>query len=109
MYKSGMESQREKLLREKLTGEVTVSTWKGLIPDMLTRSLFLVSPGLDLVEVGVQVALDHTDRVRQWIDAGTLARPTKEQISAWETFGSLFRFVIVQPFVFFQEYEAESC
>lgn len=104
-----MESQREKQLREKLSGEVNVSTWKGLIPDMLTRSLFIVSPEIDLVEVGVQVALDHTSRVREWIDAGKLARPTKEQIDEWETTGSLFRFIIVAPFVFFQEYEAVSC
>lgn len=104
-----MELQREEQLREKLTGEVTVSTWKGLIPDMLTRSLFIVSPELDLVEVGVQVALDHSARIKEWIDSGRLARPTKEQIDEWETTGSLFRFIIVQPFVFFQEYEAASC
>lgn len=104
-----MESQRENQLREKLTGEVTVSTWKGLIPDMLTRSLFMVTAELNLVDVGVQVALDHTDRVKEWIDTGRLARPTKEQIDAWETTGSLFRFIIVAPFVFFQEYEATSC
>ena len=101
-----MESQRERQLREKLTEEVTVSTWKGLIPDMLTRSLFIVSPDLDLVEVGVAVALDRTPRIKEWIDDGRLARPTGEQITRWETTGSLFRFIIVQPFVFFQEYEA---
>lgn len=103
-----MESQREKQLREKLTGEVTVSTWKGFIPDMLTRSLFIVSPDVDLVEVGVQVALDHTARVKEWIDSGKLSRPSKEQIEEWETMGSLFRFIIVAPFVFFQEYETSS-
>jgi len=103
-----MESQREAQLREKISAEVSISTWKGLIPDMLTRALFIVSPDLDLVEVGVEVALDHTARVKAWIDAGRLARPTKEQIDEWETTGSLFRFIIVAPFVFFQEYEAVS-
>ena len=76
---------------------------------MLTRSLFIVSPDLDLVEVGVQVALDHTDRVKAWIDSGRLTRPTKEQIEEGETTGTLFRFIIVAPFVFFPEYEAVSC
>lgn len=104
-----METQRERQLRDKLMGEVTVSTWKGLIPDMLARSLFIVSPGIDLVEVGVQVALDRTATVKEWIDAGKLSRPSREQIEEWETTGSLFRFIIMQPFVFFQEYEAVTC
>jgi hypothetical protein len=100
-----METQRESQLREKLSSEMTVSTWKGLIPDLLSRALFIVSPGLDLVEVGVQVALDNTAMVKEWIDSGELARPTEDQIRAWQDTGSLFRFIIVSPFVFFQEFE----
>jgi hypothetical protein len=100
-----MKTQQERQLREKLSAEINVATWKGLIPDMLTRSLFLVSDDLDLAEVGVQVALDNTAAVKGWIDAGKLVRPTQEQINTWETTGSLFRFIIVQPFVFFQEFE----
>lgn len=101
-----MTSQQEIQLRGKLTAEVTVSTWKGLIPDMLTRALFMVSADLDLVEVGVHVALDHAARVKEWIDAGKLARPVQGQIAEWENTGSLFRFIVVAPFVFFQEYDA---
>jgi len=59
-----MSTQREHQLREKLEGELGVATWKGLIPEMLTKSLYYVSPDIDLVEVGVQVALDHTSEVR---------------------------------------------
>ena len=99
-----MTTQHEQQLREKLAGERSVSTWKGFIPDTLTKSLFLVSPGLDLIEVGVQVALDHTAEVKEWIEAGLLTRPSKEQINQWKHFGSLFTFIIVAPFVFFQEY-----
>ncbi|HVN71057.1 MAG TPA: DUF2288 family protein [Desulfomonilia bacterium] len=99
-----MSTPREQRLREKLTGEIGVSSWKGLIPETLTKSLFLVSQGLDLVEVGVQVALDNTGEVKKWIEGGLLARPTREQIADWESYGSLFRFIIVAPFVFFQEY-----
>ena len=103
-----MTTKREQHLREKLTGEIGVSSWKGLIPDMLTQSLFFVAPDLDLVEVGVQVALDHTGEIKKWLDAGRLTRPSKEQIDEWETFGSLFRFIIVAPFVFFQEYDVPA-
>jgi hypothetical protein len=100
-----MSTQHEQQLREKLTGELGVVTWKGLIPETLTKSLFLVSKDLDLVEVGVQVALDHSNEVKQWLGSGLLNRPTKDQISQWETFGSLFQFIIVEPYVFFQEYD----
>jgi len=99
-----MTAQREQQLREKFASEVGVSTWRGLIPDVLSRSLFLVSPELDLVEVGVHVALDHTSEVRQWLDSGALKRPETEQMKAWESGGSLFRFIIAEPYVFFQEY-----
>jgi hypothetical protein len=98
-----MSTQREQQLREKLTGELGVATWKGLIPEMLTKSLFYVSSDLDLVEVGVQVALDHTSEVTKWLETGNLTRPTPEQITAWETFGSLFQFIILTPYVFFQD------
>lgn len=100
-----MPTQSEQQLRDKLTGELDVSSWKGLIPEMLSRSLFSVSKDLDLVEVGVRVALDCTSEVKQWLDSGLLKRPTKDQISHWETFGSLFQFIIVEPYVFFQEYD----
>lgn len=103
-----MKTEQENQLYEKLSAEINVATWKGLIPDMLSRSLFLVSHDLDLADVGVQVALDHTPKVKEWLDTGKLTRPTKEQIDEWETTGSLFRFIIVQPFVFFQEYEAAA-
>ncbi|MCE5275631.1 MAG: DUF2288 domain-containing protein [Deltaproteobacteria bacterium] len=101
--------QQEQELREKLSGEMTVATWKGLIPDMLDRSLFFVSLDLDLVEVGVTVALDRTSEVRQWLESGCLSRPNSEQIGQWEATGSLFRFIIVAPFVFFQEYRVPDC
>jgi hypothetical protein len=103
-----MTTQREQKLREKLIGELDVSSWKGLIPEMLSKSLFCVSKDLDLVEVGVQVALDHTSQVKQWLDSGLLKHPTKDEISQWETFGSLFQFIIVEPYVFFQEYDIET-
>ena len=103
-----MSTQREQQLREKLEGELGVATWKGLIPEMLTKSLYYVSPDIDLIEVGVQVALDHTSEVKKWLETGALARPAPEQITAWETFGSLFQFIIVEPYVFFQEYKVEG-
>jgi hypothetical protein len=103
-----MPTQHEQQLRDKLAGELDVSSWKGLIPEMLSKSLFLVAKDLDLVEVGVQVALDRASEVKQWLDCGFLKRPTEDQISHWETFGSLFQFIIVEPYVFFQEYEVEG-
>lgn len=109
-FEARMDAHKETQIRDKLASEVSVSTWKGLMPDLLTRALIIVAPHLDLVEVGVQVALDNTDRVKEWIEAGSLARPTKEQISEWESTGSLFRFIIVAPFVFFQAFDpAAEC
>lgn len=99
-----MTARNEHQLREKLVSELGVSTWRGLVPDVLKKSLFIVSTDLDLIEVGIHVALDHTEEVKRWIESGQLAKPTLEQMKEWDTQGSLFQFIIVEPYVFFQTY-----
>jgi len=98
-----MENREEKL-REKLTGELGITTWRGLLPDTLNKSLFFVAADLDLVEVGIHVAMDHTAKVKKWLESGRLIRPSKGQMEHWDKEGSLFQFIIVEPFVFFQDY-----
>jgi len=97
-----MKKQQE--LRENLTDELAVVSWKGLLPEMLNDRLYFVSSELDLVEVGIKVALDRTDEIKKLLETGALARPGSEQIADWESKGSLFQCIIVEPFVFFQEY-----
>ena len=104
-----MEASREEKLREKLTSELGVASWKGLLPDTLNKSLFYLSPDIDLVEVGMRVALDHLSEVKKLLETGFLTRPTVDQMKHWETEGSLFQFIIVEPFVFFQDYTEPVC
>ncbi len=98
-----MENREEKL-REKLTGELGITTWRGLLPDTLNKSLFFVSSELDLIEIGIHVAMDHTAEVKKLLESDRLVRPGKEQMEHWDKEGSLFQFIIVEPFVFFQDY-----
>jgi hypothetical protein len=63
-----------------------------------------VAAGLDLVEVGVRVALDDTAAVGAWIAAGQVAKPTKPQLDAWnEAPTRKFMALVVQPYVLIQE------
>ena len=82
-------------LIQKLSGEVGVVSWEALSPHAERGALFWVDQSLDLVKVGVSLALDDTSSVRAWHDAKLLLPATAlnpKQFAA-------FRFLIIQPFV----------
>ena len=91
----------EQSLRQKLLTEVERVSWRPLHPHHERGHLWLLSEGLDLVDVGLAVALDRVHEVSEWIQAGKLRRPEPEEVIAWdlEPVAQHFEFLIVQPFV----------
>ena len=90
-------------LRAHLANEVHRVDWKPLGPHAKRGGLVLVDARLDLVEVAVAVANDDSQRVRQWMEAGQLLKPTEDQIAAWqEETEERFTVLIVQPYVLAQ-------
>jgi hypothetical protein len=90
-------------LRAELTEMVDVAEWGWLEEHALRNRLFLVSPSLNLVDVGMAIAEDNVATVQKWLENGSLAHPSEEQFLAWnqnkeQTFPSL----IVQPFILFK-------
>ena len=82
-------------LVQKLSGEVGVVSWEALSPHAERGALFWVDQSLDLVEVGVSLALDDSSSVKAWHEAQLLlpaAALNPKQFAA-------FRFLIIQPFV----------
>jgi hypothetical protein len=66
--------------------------------------LIIVSPSLDIVEVGVAIAQDQTQSVQQWIQQEQLQKPSANQLSLWNAQPSkAFNTLIVQPYVLVQE------
>ena len=89
-------------LRTKLSGEVERVSWHPLLPHHERGHLWLLDAGLDLVQVGLKVALDELSVVSGWIQEGRIRRPVDSEVHAWteEPLAQHFEFVIVQPFVF---------
>ena len=91
----------EQSLRQKLATEVDRVSWRPLAPHHERGHLWLLSDGLDLVEVGMSVALDRVQEVSGWIQSGAIRRPEAQEVKAWDEdpVAQHFEFLIVQPFV----------
>ena len=82
-------------LYEKLAADVGIATWDALAPHAERGGLFWVDQSLDLIEVGVSLAVDDANSVKAWHDA-QLFLPAAPQAP---TELAAFRFLIIQPFV----------
>jgi hypothetical protein len=89
---------------EKPAVEVLTGFWLHLKPHAENNSVFIVTQDLDLQEVALLAAKDDAEAISAWIRDGQIARPTLEQLEAWdESAAKSFRFAIVQPYVLIQE------
>lgn len=90
--------------REKLAHTIDVAEWGWLRAHLERGGLIVVAPDLDLAETGRKVAADDTDAIRPLIAAGRLAKPSREQVAAWDKKrAKKFRMLIVSPYVLIQE------
>ena len=90
-------------LRTHLANEVHRVDWKPLAPHARRGALVFVDTALDLVEVAVALAEDDSARVRRWMQAHQLVKPTGDQIERWQDeTEERFTIVIVQPYVLAQ-------
>lgn len=90
-------------LRTHLSREVHRVDWKPLSPHAKRGALVLVDARLDLVDVALAVAQDDSPRVRQWMEARQLLKPTEAQVADWQgDTEERFTVVIVQPYVLAQ-------
>jgi hypothetical protein len=91
-------------LPKKPADEIEDVEWHWLRPHLGRGALIIVAPDLDLADAAARVSADDTVQVGAWIAAGKLARPTREQIAAWDEDSiRAFRMLIVQPYVLIQE------
>jgi len=96
-------------LEKKLREELAIAPWETLLPHAECDNLICVSSDIGLVEVGVAVASDDTAKVNEWMNAGKIRKPNKEELDAWDKApGNFFQFLIVQPYVLVTQYFLES-
>lgn len=98
-----MPAMSDGTLRDKLASEVMDSEWKMLAMHYRRDALFIVGAEVALLDAAIAIARDDQASVKAWLEGGALARPTDEEVGAWEKEeGAHFRSVIVQPFVLAQ-------
>ena len=90
-------------MREKLAGEIDTCPFSSLEPHLAQSNAFVVGDDLDFLDVAEALANDHVDKVKQWVESGSLVRPTPEMIATWSGAPDRsFRMVIVKPFLLIQ-------
>lgn len=91
-------------IRARLKENLDVAQWDWLIPHVKRDALVVVTPQLDLLDVGVAIASDNVSSVQRWISEALIYKPSPEQVSEWnQNSTKKFDAIIVDPFVVVQE------
>lgn len=91
-------------LRAQLAQEIDEAEWDWLMPHARRDSLIVVTPDLDIVDVGVAIANDDVLCVQRWIEEALIYKPSAEQLTDWNSNQTKrFQTLIVQPFVLVKE------
>ena len=88
-------------IKEKLESELEKARWMDLKEQLKREALIFVSPELDIIEVGVAMAVDSKDPVKNWLDSKLMRVMKKEEESSFND-DSLHHMLIIDPFVIFQ-------
>lgn len=68
-------------LRAELAEMMDEAEWEWLIPHAQREAVVMVTPGLDLLDVGVAIASDNVPAVQHWISEQMIYKPSQEQIA----------------------------
>ena len=94
---------------EDLNLTVDLARWEWLRSHLDRGGVLLVSPHLELIEAGFCIATDDVAAVSDWIARGDLSKPSAGQVFDWDAVPeTLFRMIIISPYVLVQLCELES-
>jgi hypothetical protein len=87
-------------IRTELADAVDEAELDWLMPHLQRDAVIVVTPGLELLDVGVAIATDNVAAVQHWISEQLIYKPSPNQISDWSTLhDQRFQSLIVQPYV----------
>ncbi|OKH35229.1 hypothetical protein NIES2119_20855 [[Phormidium ambiguum] IAM M-71] len=91
-------------LKAELTASVDEAEWQWLLPHVVRDSLIVVTPELNIVDVGMAIANNNVSLVQNWISQELIHKPSLTQMSDWQAnLSKRFNALIVRPFVLIQE------
>jgi hypothetical protein len=103
-----VDGEREALLRREFHGQTARIAWRDLQLHYAHGSVVRVSPGLDLVEVAVQLGLDNARCFASWTEHGQVAPVSDAEALAWYEADALLWAVVAAPWVLVQEPDAPA-
>jgi hypothetical protein len=90
-------------LRAELATNLDQAEWSWLLPHVERDVVVVVTPELDLLDVGVAIANDNVLLVHRWISENMIHKPDLAQIAVWnQTPDVSFVALIVQPYILVQ-------
>ena len=98
-----VDSPREQRLREEYHSQTARINWHDLQTYYAHGSVIWIGPGLNLVEVAVQLGMDNSAQFQLWIDAGELAPVSDEQALGWYESNQELWAVVAAPWVLVQQ------
>ena len=90
-------------IKKRLQEDIASISWQEILPHAKRDAVLAIDERLDLLEVAEAIALDNTALVSNWIAEQLIAKPSKAQLSCWNSNPETqFTTAIVQPFVIIQ-------
>lgn len=88
-------------LKEEFKSQIDEADWSMLKDHHANGAVFIVDEQLNLVDVGVGIALDKAQIIKLWLDDGLLYRPGEELVSSLskDEYKMCADFIIIQPYV----------
>ncbi len=90
-------------LRAELAANLDQAEWSWLAPHVERDVVVVVTPELDLLDVGVAIANDNVLLVQRWISESMIYKPDPAQVADWNQTPTIsFTALIIQPYVLIQ-------
>ncbi|MDM3872136.1 DUF2288 domain-containing protein [Porticoccus sp. W117] len=91
------------VLKAKLNLETARVHWHDLQRFFASGSVVAVAAELDMTEVALQISLDNSAQVKQWMAAGQVAEVSDKQAQDWYAGNTALWTCVVKPWVLVQE------
>lgn len=91
------------ILKAKLNLETAKSPWSDLQRFFASGSVIAVSNELDLTDVALQISLDNSTQIQQWMESAQVGRVSDQQALRWFEGDAQLWTCVVKPWVLVQE------
>ncbi|WP_019529986.1 DUF2288 domain-containing protein [Dasania marina] len=92
----------EESLIIKLNRETSKINWHELQKFYASGAVIAVAPGMDLIDVAVQISADNKTAVSQWLADASISQVSEEQAQSWYEQEQMHWALVIAPWVLVQ-------